>query len=103
MRTLVLGSIHVALFQSKNSYNFSKKSPETVNPDNIINSSPMPTAFRLKILHTLVHGSIHVALFQSKSSYNFSLKSPVTVNPGGIINSSTMPITPAKNRSKEEL
>ena len=44
LRTLVLGSIHVALFQPKNPYNFCLNSPETVNPGGIMNSSTMPMA-----------------------------------------------------------
>ena len=44
LHTLVLGIIFVALFQSEKSYIFSLKSPETVNPGGIINSSTRPMA-----------------------------------------------------------
>ena len=37
--TLVLGSTNVALVQLKYSYNFSSKSPVTLNPGDIINSN----------------------------------------------------------------
>jgi hypothetical protein len=42
LHTPVLGPILVALFQLKKSYNFTSKSPETVNPGSIIRISTMP-------------------------------------------------------------
>jgi hypothetical protein len=42
LHALVLGSINVALFQSKYSYNFSSNSSVTVNTGGIINDGTVP-------------------------------------------------------------
>ena len=122
LRTLVLGSIFVALFQSEKYNIFPLKSLEMVSSGGIINISTVSitpakgrsevrfnlcemwtnilNGFGLKTLYILVLGSIHVALFQSDNFYIVFSKIPETVSPGGTINSSITPNTPAKDKSK---